>query len=88
MAIENINREALLTREELAEALALAGFPTTRATLATKACRGGGPPFCKFGPRALYRWADALTWAQSRLSPVVTSTSELDVRRRDRRDRG
>ena len=40
-----------------------AGFPVTEATLATKATRGGGPPFQKFGSRALYRWADALLWA-------------------------
>jgi hypothetical protein len=36
--------EMLLTREAMAQALTEAGFPISRATLATKASRGGGPP--------------------------------------------
>jgi hypothetical protein len=71
--------QTLLTREATAEALTAAGFPITPATLATKASRGGGPAFRKFGPRPLYRWGDALEWARSKLGPVVTSTSELDA---------
>jgi hypothetical protein len=82
--------DALLTRDRVAEALTEAGFPTKAKTLATKASRGGGPPFRKFGPRAIYRWADALEWAQERLSEPRFSTSEGDVppspqRRRSRR---
>jgi hypothetical protein len=68
-----------LTRRKTADALTEAGFPVTEATLATKATRGGGPPFQKFGSRALYRWADALLWAQQRLSAPRCSTSEGDV---------
>lgn len=45
-------------------------------TLSTKASRGGGPPYYKFGSRALYRWADALAWAEARLGPPRCSTSE------------
>ena len=48
-------------------------------TLATKATRGGGPPYQKFGSRALYRWGDALLWAKERLSAPRCSTSEGDV---------
>jgi hypothetical protein len=70
--------EALLTRNDTAIALTAAGYPTAAATLATKASRGGGPRFRKFGPRPLYRWADALDWAQSKLGPAVSSTAELD----------
>ena len=66
-----------LTRNATAAALTAAGFPIRAATLATKATRGGGPPFQRFGARPLYRWADALSWAQSRLSPPIASTSEL-----------
>jgi hypothetical protein len=73
------NLDLLLTRKPLAEALRLEGYPVSAATLATRATRGGGPPFCKFGARALYRWGDALAWARSKLSPVVNSTSELDL---------
>jgi hypothetical protein len=73
------NPDALLTRSDTATALTAAGFPVKSATLATKATRGGGPPYRLFGTRPLYRWADALAWAQARLSPVVNSTSEADA---------
>jgi hypothetical protein len=70
--------DAFLTREITAAALTEAGFPVKAKTLATKATRGGGPPFRKFSNRPLYRWGDSLAWARSRLGPLVTSTSELD----------
>ncbi len=73
------NPDALLTRERVAYALTEAGFPTSAKTLATKATRGGGPPFRKYGSRPLYRWGDSLGWAVSRLGPVITSTSEADT---------
>jgi hypothetical protein len=73
------DRDALLTRDATAAALSEAGFPVAPTTLATKATRGGGPPFRKFGPRPLYRWGDALDWARSRLGPPMRSTSEADV---------
>jgi hypothetical protein len=68
--------EALLTRTNAAAALTEAGFPVSQATLSTKATRGGGPPYQKFGPRPLYRWGDALAWAQSRLSTPRHTTSD------------
>jgi hypothetical protein len=71
--------ETLLTREAAAAALTAAGFPVRPKTLATKATRGGGPPFRRFGVRPLYRWGDALEWAHSRLGPRVRSTSEPDA---------
>lgn len=71
-----ISPDTLLTRVKTAEALTAAGFPVSPATLATKATRGGGPAFSKFGPRVLYRWCGALEWAQGRTTPVVASTSE------------
>lgn len=71
--------DTLLTRDQTAAALTAAGFPIKAKTLATKATRGGGPPYQRFGSRPLYKWADALRWAQSRLSPLIGSTSELDA---------
>jgi len=62
----------------VAKALTAAGYPISPKTLATKASRGGGRPFRKWSNRPLYAWGSALTWAQSRLGPLVTSTSELD----------
>jgi hypothetical protein len=73
------NPDAFLTREQLAAALTEAGFPVRAKTLATKACRGGGPPYRLFGPRALYTWREGLGWAQSQLGPTIASTSELDA---------
>jgi hypothetical protein len=70
--------DALLTRDATAAALTEAGYPVKPKTLATMATRGGGPPFQKFSNRPLYTWGLALTWAKSRLGPVVTSTSELE----------
>ena len=81
--------DALLTRDQTAAALTARGFPIKAKTLSTKASRGGGPPYHLFGPRVLYRWEDALKWAQARLSTPRRSTSEGDAspapQRRDSR---
>ena len=69
--------ETLLTRSQAGAALREHGFPVADKTLATKATRGGGPPFQLFGSKPLYAWGRTLRWAQSRLSPIVTSTSEF-----------
>jgi hypothetical protein len=74
------NPDALMTRSATAVALTAAGFPVKSATLATKATRGGGPPYRLFGTRPLYRWADAVAWAQSRLSAPIQNSSEADAR--------
>jgi hypothetical protein len=60
------DRDDLLTRDETAVALTAAGYPIRSATLGTKATRGGGPPFRRFGTRSLYRWGDAIDWAEGR----------------------
>jgi hypothetical protein len=70
---------ALLKRRPTAEALTEAGYPTKPATLATKATRGGGPPYQLYGAVTLYRWGDALNWARSRLTAPRRSTSERDA---------
>lgn len=75
------NPDQYLRRDEVAAALTAAGFPTSKAALDTRATRGGGPPFRRWGKKiVLYRWADALAWAESRLGPAVASTAELDAR--------
>jgi hypothetical protein len=76
------NPDALLRRKATAEALTSLGFPTSDKTLATKATRGGGPPYRSFGRVPLYRWSDALAWAEGRLSAPRGSTSEADTQRR------
>ena len=67
----------LLRRKDAARALTEAGYPVADATLATKATRGGGPPFRKFGRIPLYEWGPTLDWARSRLSEPISSTSGL-----------
>jgi hypothetical protein len=73
------NPDALLTRPQLGAALRSAGFPVADKTLATRASRGGGPPYRRFGARVLYRWGEGLAWAESRLSAPIGSTSEADA---------
>jgi hypothetical protein len=68
--------DSLLGRKETAAALTESGLPVAAATLTTMACRGGGPPYQLFGPRALYRWGDALAWARARLSAPRRSAAE------------
>ena len=80
MASELHDDDTLLTRDMAAAALTEAGYPVKSKTLATKATRGGGPPYRLFGVRPLYRWGDALAWAQARLSAPRRSTSEKDAR--------
>jgi hypothetical protein len=67
--------DTLLTRDAIAAALNDAGFPISPATLATKATRGGGPPYRRFGRKPLYEWGTALEWARSRLSAPIPNTS-------------
>jgi hypothetical protein len=73
------NPDAILTRMQTGAALRAAGFPVADKSLATRASRGGGPPYRRFGARVLYRWGDALAWAESRLSDPIRSSSELDA---------
>jgi hypothetical protein len=71
--------DTLLRRAKLAERLTERGFPVKAKTLATKASRGGGPPYELFGRIPLYRWGPALAWATGRLSKPIRSTSEVDT---------
>jgi hypothetical protein len=73
--------DTLLRRRATAEALTAAGFPTAEKTLATKATRGGGPPYQLFGRIPLYRWGNSLAWAKSKLSAPRCSTSASDAQR-------
>jgi hypothetical protein len=78
--VSEIQPDALLTRQRAASALTERGYPTSPATLATLATRGGGPVFSKFGShRVLYRWGDLLVWANARLVGPVASTSALST---------
>jgi hypothetical protein len=75
----NPNENAMLKRKLAAAALTEAGFETSPATLATKATRGGGPPYEKWGRTPLYRWGPTLAWARARLRAPVRSTPEASA---------
>jgi hypothetical protein len=71
--------DTLLRRAAVATELTDAGYPTAPATLATKASRGGGPPYRLYGRVPLYRWGDALAWAEDRCTAPRASSSEGDI---------
>jgi hypothetical protein len=75
--MHNRNPDDLLNRKDVAAALTAAGYPISPHTLSTYATRGGGQIYRRFGVKPLYRWADALEWAQSRTSKPIRTTSEL-----------
>jgi hypothetical protein len=79
MSTNNIDLDVRLGRKETAAALTAHGFPIAEATLATMASRGGGPPFSRFGSRVVYKWGDALAWANARLIGPATSTSAFQL---------
>ena len=74
--------DSMLLRKAAAAALTDAGFPTAEATLATKATRGGGPPFRVFGRKPMYRYSDLIQWAESRSSRTVNKASEVNLEER------
>jgi hypothetical protein len=54
------------------------GFSCSPKTLAKWACVGSdGPPFRMFGRTPLYPQSCLDAWAESRLGPVVSSTSQV-----------
>jgi hypothetical protein len=58
---------ALLSRRQLAAALTEAGYPVAAGTLANLAVSGLGPKYRVFGRSSLYKWGDALHWAEARM---------------------
>lgn len=77
MMTNTLAPDALLSRRAVADALTAAGFPIAPATLATLATRGGGPIYTIFNGRALYRYPDALAWAQGRMSAARATAAEI-----------
>lgn len=74
---KDLSSSALLRRHACAQALTEAGYPISAKTLATMATRGGGPPYCQFGRTVLYRWSEAVGWAEGRLTAPRHTTSEI-----------
>src|SRR5262245_20007666 len=76
LRLEALSPDTRLRRSEAADALTQAGYPITPGTLANLACRGGGPPFSKWGKNPMYTWGVTLDWAKARATPPRVSTAE------------
>jgi hypothetical protein len=80
-ALGPIGEMNLLRRAEAAEFLRdRFGIRIAPTTLAKLACLGGGPRFRKFGRWPLYPEEELISWAERRLSGIVSSTSEVRSR--------
>jgi hypothetical protein len=55
------------------------GIRVAESTMKQWAWRGGGPEFQKSGPHRLYPVERLDVWVKQRLTPVVASTSELNL---------
>jgi hypothetical protein len=73
-------RKRDMTRAETAQYITEHWFPCSPKTLAKLAVIGGGPAFRKAGRVPLYSEASVDGWAESRIGPLVRSTTELAVR--------
>jgi hypothetical protein len=78
MAIHD-NYPDLLTRAQAGAVLRAHGYPVSDKSLASLACRGGGPPFHKFGRRPLYYRNNLFRWAHEKLGGCQNSTSQQPV---------
>jgi hypothetical protein len=63
-------------RAGLSEILGAIGLPIAGPTLASKANRGGGPPYTIVNGRAAYMVDDVVAWLAPQLSRPARSTSE------------
>ena len=59
-----------LDRPEAAEYLTERGLRTTKTTLQKYATIGGGPPYQRFGHRAVYTRSNLDAWAESKLTAL------------------
>jgi hypothetical protein len=73
------SRKRDMTRAETAQYITDHWFPHSPKTLAKLAVTGGGPPFRKAGRVPLYSEPLVDEWAESKISPLVRSTTELVV---------
>jgi hypothetical protein len=71
-----LDPDTWLTRADTGENLRKHRFRISNQTLRTLACKGGGPPYRKWGRLTMYRWGDVVEWAQNRLSEPRRNTSE------------
>ncbi len=64
-----------LSREEAAQYLSERGLKTAKGTLQKWVTTGGGPPYRRFGKRAVYTIDDLNDWAERKLSAARLSST-------------
>jgi hypothetical protein len=74
-----------LKRSQAAAALTAWGFPTRAGTLATKAVRGGGPPYFYYAGLTLYDETALRLWALSVTSGSACTTTEHALNKKVRK---
>jgi hypothetical protein len=79
LTTEIASRPRLKTEDAIKYLLEQYGIQVAKSTMKTWAWRGGGPGFQKSGQRRLYPIEQLDAWAKQRLTPVVSSTSELSA---------
>jgi hypothetical protein len=79
-SLDSVDPKTFLTRFQVSEALEACGIPLSYDTLATKATRGGGPPFRIFGKSAIYQWCDVVAWVLETMGEPARTTSEHRAR--------
>lgn len=70
--------ESLLSRDRVAQELTKHGFPIAPGTLRTMATRGNGPTYRRFGRVTVYKWGDAMAWAEARLSEPLGGSNSTE----------
>jgi hypothetical protein len=78
--LDAIDPGTFFTRPQLSDTLEECGIPLSADTLATKATRGGGPPFRIFGKSAVYQWADVVEWVRETMGEPACTTAEHRAR--------
>lgn len=76
LKLDSIPPDAKFTRRQAAKTLTDCGIPLSEKTLSTKASRGGGPPYQRFGKIAIYTWRELEAWALAEMGEPARNASE------------
>jgi hypothetical protein len=69
------NSAPLLTTRQVSQELERRGITRSVSTLEKLRCRGGGPPFRRFGRDVRYPYNDLESWIEAMLSAPMWSTA-------------
>jgi hypothetical protein len=84
MTLGSFSSDERLNSKQLSAALTAIGLPTSPATLNTKACRGDGPPYQRYGRIRIYTWGRVVAWVNAKLGEPAESATEHRIRGRSK----